>query len=121
MTKNIMYVLGIVLILVGLLGFFNNPVLGIFATDALHNIVHLASGLLAVILASRGEDQARKAALVLGIVYALVTILGFLSSGDKILGLITYNGADNYLHLLLAVVFLIFGLKKGGSSAPVGM
>lgn len=116
-----MYVLGIVLVVVGLLGFVNDPVLGIFETDTLHNLVHLASGILALVFASRGESQARMFALVLGIVYALVTVLGFLGDGDKILGLISYNSADNWLHLLLAVIFLIFGLKKGGSSAPAAM
>ncbi len=121
-TKNIMYVLGVILILVGLLGFVQDPVLGIFEVDTLHNLVHLASGILALVFASRGESQARMAALVLGIVYALVTVLGFLSGDNKILNLITINDADNYLHLVLAVIFLIFGLKKGGSSsAPVAM
>lgn len=116
-----MYVLGVVLVIIGVLGFFSGEtVLGIFAVDTLHNIIHLASGVLALIFASRGADQARTAALVLGIVYALVTILGFLG-GDSILGFIANNASDNWLHLVLAVVFLIFGMKKSGSSMPAAM
>lgn len=122
MAKTIMYIAGAVFIVIGLLGFVNNPILGIFQVDALHNIVHLASGILAFVFASQGESQARKFALILGVVYALVTILGFLTGDGKILGLITVNGADNWLHLVLAVVFLIVGLKKpamsGGMSSP---
>jgi hypothetical protein len=119
MTKNVMYVLGAVLIIVGLLGFINNPVLGIFKVDVLHNLVHLASGILAVVFAGMGASQAKTFAVILGVVYALVTILGFLS-GESVLGLITVNMADNVLHLVLAIVFLVIGLKKSsGGMAPM--
>lgn len=122
MAKTIMYVAGVVFIVLGLLGFVNDPILGIFEVDALHNIVHLASGILALIFASQGESQARMFALVLGVVYALVTILGFMTGEGKILGLISTNGADQWLHLVLTVVFLVVGLKKpamsGGMSSP---
>jgi hypothetical protein len=112
MAKTIMYIAGAVFIVLGLLGFVNDPILGIFDVDTMHNIVHLASGILALIFASQGESQARMFALVLGIVYALVTVLGFMTGEGKILGLVSVNGADNYLHLLLTVVFLFVGLKK---------
>lgn len=116
MAKSLMMIVGVVFILLGILGFFNDPILGIFDVDALHNIVHLASGILALIFASQGESQARTYALVLGIVYALLTVLGFLAGDDgKILGLVSNNSADNYLHLVLAIVFLVVGLKKPAS------
>ncbi len=117
MAKNILYVLGAVFIIIGLLGFvMDSPLLGLFAVDTLHNIVHLASGILALIFASRGDSQARMFALVLGIVYALVTVLGFLAGDDKILGLLIVNGADNILHLVLAIVLLAVGIRKPSSS-----
>jgi Domain of unknown function (DUF4383) len=124
MTKTIMYVAGAVFIVLGLLGFVNDPVLGIFDVNALHNIVHIASGVLALIFASQGESQARTFALILGIVYALVTVLGFLTGTGNILGLVATNGADNILHLVLAIVFIIVGLMKpktGGNSMANGM
>lgn len=121
MAKSIMYVAGVVFIVLGLLGFVNDPILGIFDVDALHNIIHLASGILALVFASQGESQARSYALILGIVYALITILGFMTGAGKVLGLVTVNGADNYLHLVLAVVFLIVGLKKPAMSSSSGM
>jgi len=116
MIKNVLYVLGAVFIIVGLLGFINHPVLGIFEVNTLHNLIHLASGILALIFAGMGESQAKTFAVVLGVIYALVTILGFLLGGN-ILGLIHTNMADNLLHLVLAVVFLAVGLG-GRSSAP---
>lgn len=117
MAKTIMRIAGVVFILLGVLGFFNDPILGLFDVDALHNIVHLASGILALIFASQGESQARTFALVLGVVYLLLTILGFLAGDDgKILGLVSNNSNDNYLHLVLTVVFLFVGLKKPATS-----
>ncbi len=119
-----MMVVGVVFIILGLLGFVNDPILGIFDVDLLHNLVHLASGILALVFASQGEAQARRFALILGVVYGLVTILGFLVGDGKILGLISTNGADNILHLVLTVVFLIVGLKKpamGNSSMSNNM
>lgn len=121
MAKTIMYIAGVVFIVLGLLGFVNDPVLGIFDVDALHNIIHLVSGILALVFASQGESQARMFALVLGIVYALVTILGFLTGDGKILGLVSVNGADNYLHLVLAIVFLVVGLKKSDATTSNNM
>ncbi len=117
MTKNTLYVFGIVLIILGLLGFINNPIFGLFRVDALHNIIHLASGILAIVFASMGEQQSRTFSVVFGVVYALVTVLGFINvgvsgTGHLIGSLIAINGNDNFLHLLFAIVLLALGLRK---------
>jgi hypothetical protein len=63
-----------------------------------------------------GPDKAAMFAKVLGLVYLLVTILGFLMvDKGSILGLIHINSTDNYLHLVLAVVLLYVGFGMGGS------
>lgn len=124
MTKNILTVLGAILILVGLLGFMQNPILGIFAVDTLHSLIHLASGILAIWFARQGAAQGMMLARVLGVVYLLVAALGFLqASSGKILGLITINGADNLLHVVLAAILLYvgFGMKSQSSPAPSPM
>jgi predicted small integral membrane protein len=120
MTKNILYVLGAVFILVGLLGFVMNPILGIFAVDTLHNIVHLVSGILAIWFARQGDAQGMMYAKVFGIVYLLVAVLGFTqASSGKILGLLAINGADNLLHVVLAAVLLYVGfMMKPAQSSP---
>jgi hypothetical protein len=119
MTKNVLYVLGAVFVIIGLLGFVNHPVLGIFEVNTLHNLIHLASGILALIFAGMAESQAKTFAVVLGVVYALVTLLGFLLGGN-VLGLIHVNMADNLLHLVLTVVLLATGLGGRSASAPAG-
>lgn len=98
-------IIGGVLLLVGILGFFNDPVLGLFDVSVFHNIIHLLTGgvLLAAALMNHGRN-ARTVNLVLGITYLVVTLLGFIAPGIlETLG-IAINMADNWLHLLLGVV-----------------
>ena len=102
-------VIGIVFVLIGLLGFFNNPVLGLFLVDPAHNIIHIVSGvvLLAGAYSSLGSSMALK---IVGIVYAIIAILGFfMVSNGMLLGFIAMNTADQWLHVVLAVVILLAG------------
>jgi hypothetical protein len=108
MDKTIVTILGVVFILVGLLGFVQNPILGIFAVDTLHNIIHIASGILALWAVNKGTEATITFAKVFGVVYGAVAVLGFLMP-SPLLGLITVNMADNLLHVVLAVVFLVIG------------
>lgn len=108
-------VIGATLVVAGIIGFFYNSsfdvgddtsrdaVFGILDVNAWHNLVHIASG--AVGLALMGSYAgARTYALGLGVVYVLVTILGFIAGdGDEIFNLIPINTEDNILHALIAV------------------
>lgn len=108
MTKKLVMVIGVVFILVGILGFFNDPVLGLFDVDLVHNFIHLGSGILALVFAMKGTYAAKTYAKVLGIVYGLVAVIGLFSE-DSILGLFTANSADDWLHVVLALVILAVG------------
>lgn len=112
LIKSVTWVLGIVLVAIGVLGFVNDPVLGIFEVDTIHNIVHLLSGIVAIGAAVSGESYARLYLIVFGIVYGVVAVLGFTMGGD-ILGLFTVNAADNYLHTAIALVSLGVGFGGG--------
>jgi hypothetical protein len=88
--------------------------LGIFAVNPLHNIIHLVTGLIALgALAYSGGAYLRWYALVFGVVYALVTVLGIVM-GSNILGLIPINPLDDVLHAVLA----IFGLAAYFMTSP---
>jgi len=116
-AKTYANILGAVLTLVGLLGFVSplapttsaaphGALLGIFAIDPLHNVIHLASGIVGLAAANAaGGAYARLYAGVFGAVYALVTIVGFIQ-GNTVLGLISVNLADNILHAAIAIVSL---------------
>jgi hypothetical protein len=115
-------VFGIVFVLIGLLGFFNNPVLGLFAVNPAHNLVHIVSGvvLLAGAYSSLGSSLALK---IIGIVYVIVAILGFVAVGadGMLLGFITMNDADKWLHVVLAVVILAAGFLLPEDDEAVAM
>ena len=121
MAKKINLTLGIILIIIGLWGFASSTVLGIFEVGLWHNMVHLITGILAVIFAFRG-DAGKTFLKVIGIIYLLIAIIGFFTGeGSMLLGFIEANNADDWLHLVLAVIFLwggFAGAKKMG--APMG-
>ena len=124
MVRTFTMTLGVVLLLVGILGFLLVPgegyLLGIFAVNATHNIVHVLSGILAIVAAYGG--WARTYCQAFGVVYLLVAILGFASIGGgtdhaMLLGLVHTNQADNILHVLLAVPLLYFGFAPAPAMA----
>lgn len=104
---------GVIFLVIGILGFVpgittNGHLLGIFEVDAMHNIIHVLTGILALAFA---KSSPRGFFKVFGIVYLLVTIIGF-AHGHSVVGLFGVNAADNVLHLLVAVIALSVGFKK---------
>lgn len=116
-------VFGYVFLAIGVLGFVpgitsGGNLLGIFEVDAVHNIVHLLTGVLALWAASGAGTNARLFFQVFGVVYAVVTVVGFIQ-GSTVLGIMAVNGADNLLHLVVAAVALYYGF--GRKEAAVGV
>jgi Domain of unknown function (DUF4383) len=115
-------IFGIVFLLVGVLGFVpgitttSQMLLGIFHVNAVHNIVHLLSGAVALITGLTSTAAARTYFRVFGIVYALVAILGFFTGYGLLLGLISNNMADTWLHVLIAIVALALGFAVQDTS-----
>ncbi len=111
---------GIIFVLVGILGFIpgitsNGHLLGIFEVNTLHNIIHLLTGIIALMVA--GDHMKSKSFFkIFGVVYGIVTIVGFLQ-GDNVLGLFGVNMADNLLHLVITVVALVLGFGGSKSSS----
>lgn len=118
MLRKAAMAVGVVFLLVGILGFIPGittdddgvkKLLGLFMVDATHNLVHIVSG-LAFLAASQKANLSRLVFQLMAVVYALVTIIGFVGGdGTHVLGFIHVNTADNYLHLLLTLAFAYFG------------
>ena len=121
------WIFGIVLLAVGILGFVpgitsaDGMLLGIFQVDAMHNIVHLLTGLIAIGAAMGTGMYASLYFKVFGVVYALVAILGFVMGGS-VLGMMM-NMADNLLHVLIAAfaLYVGFGMKESAMPMSMGM
>ena len=122
MAKKLALVFGIVFVIVGILGFIPNPIVGMtgfFLTDAVHNIVHLLVGIILLVISLKAAAKSAVALKVFGIIYLVLAIIGFFS-GSTILGLVAINGADNWLHLVLGIVIAAAGfMAKDSSPAPM--
>ena len=124
-------VFGVVFIIVAIAGFltpggmFMQPsdpamaakALGMFPVNLLHNIVHLVFGIWGL-AASRSWGGSKSFFVWAGVIYAILTVLAFISPTG--FGLVPLAGADIGLHCLLAIVMLGIGLtaKPVASAMP---
>jgi hypothetical protein len=114
----------VVFVIVGILGFIpgiatdapgkfvgddsDAELLGIFQTSILHNIVHLAFGLVGLALA-RTVDGARTYLIGGGIVYLALGVLGIVGGADWL----PTNTADQWLHFALGAGMITIGFVLG--------
>jgi Domain of unknown function (DUF4383) len=123
-------VIGGTLVVGGIVGFFYNSsfgsgdgtsrdaVLGILDVNGWHNVVHIASGAIGLLVA-RSFGGSRAYAIGLGAVYLLVALLGFLAgNGDEIFNLIPINTEDNFLHLLIGIAGVGAGVATPATLPP---
>ncbi len=117
-AKTAALVIGLLFIAVGLLGYVDNPVIGesataIFHADSVHNIVHIVSGVLFLLVAYASPANAAMFCKVFGTVYLLLGVIGLFRIGSDgmttLLGFLHVNGADNYLHIALGLAILLVG------------
>ena len=88
---------------------------GIFMVGPVHNVVHIASGIAALVCAG----AVRKYFQIFGIVYALVAVIGFFYGNTPLLGMMEHNVADIVLHVSIAVVALYLGFTaRNNDLAP---
>lgn len=113
MTKTLSYVFGVVVLALGVIGFFSDPIFGVFEVDAIHNSIYIALGL--ILLASAMKDSSMGAKIV-GVLALIVSILGFIPPSTSVLNLVETNTASSILQIVVAVVLLYSGFV--GSDAP---
>lgn len=114
MLKTLAIIFGLVFLAIGILGFFpdftpNGKLLGIFSVNNEHNIVHLVSGVVALICGLNSNYASKVYFIIFGLIYGAVAVLGFMHGDEKLFGLIAINAADNWLHAGIAVVSLYIG------------
>jgi hypothetical protein len=116
-------VVGAVLVIAGIIGFFYNStftsnesvhddVFGLLSVNGWHNVVHLVTGAVTLWAA---RAMPRRWAGIFGVVYLAVAIWGFIiGDGESILSIVPVNTADNVLHVLLGIT----GLGVYAATAP---
>ena len=117
MVKSFTLVLGVVLLGVGIWGWTtggHDHNLIIFGINFKHNVVHILSGVVALLAALAGAKYARLYCLIFGAVYGLVAIAGFLNI-SRAVSVLNLNRADNMLHLAIAASCLWVGFQAKDS------
>src|SRR4051794_37196115 len=116
---------GIVFLLVGILGFVpgitthyddlslaghmsDAKLVGIFQVSILHNLIHVAYGVVGLLVASRPRPAALYL-LVGGIVYGVVWLYGLLVEQNSDANFVPLNSADNWLHFVLFLAMVALG------------
>ncbi|HEY1604799.1 MAG TPA: DUF4383 domain-containing protein [Allosphingosinicella sp.] len=137
-TRTFATIFGIVFIIVGIVGFIPGltPMPGmamdadsnvkmttlfgyeltLFPVNVLHDIVHLLFGIWGL-LAARSLAGARTYFRGVAIIYALLTIMGFIPALRTTFGLIPLYGNDIWLHAVLAIVAAYFGWMNRDGAA----
>jgi hypothetical protein len=98
-----------------------SELLGLFQVSVLHNIVHLAFGLVGLALA-RTYEGARTYLVGGGVVYLVLWIYGLLIDKTSDANFVPLNKADDWLHfaLGLGMIGLGFLLSRDGSRRVAG-
>ncbi|GGT84411.1 DUF4383 domain-containing protein [Streptomyces coeruleorubidus] len=120
---------GVVFLLVGVLGFIPGittdygsmefashesgaELLGLFQVSILHNLVHLAYGLVGLALA-RTAGGAYSYLLVGGAVYLVLWVYGLSVGHDSDANFVPLNTADDWLHFALGIAMIGLALALG--------
>jgi Domain of unknown function (DUF4383) len=122
-------VVGAAFILVGILGFIpgittnvgdmkfsghESPaeLLGLFQVSILHNIVHLAIGIVGLVAASTWEGS-RLYLVGGGALYLALAVYGWIIDRASDANFVPMNPADNVLHVLLGAGMIVLGVVLG--------
>ncbi|MGH8899218.1 MAG: DUF4383 domain-containing protein [Egibacteraceae bacterium] len=119
MVKLFAKIVGVVLLLLGVVGLFTGGhLLGLVNVDGVEDVIHLVTGgLLAYVGFAGTEALAKTVVLVLGVVYAIVGIVGFFV--PKFFGLApaSFNVWDNLVHLAVGVIAILVAQMAPGRIA----
>jgi hypothetical protein len=120
MTINrVFQIVGAILLVAGIAGLVipGNNTLG-FPTNTLHDFIHIGTGVIWLFAGSQRGATFRNIALVFGVVYGLVTLMGFLAPSttgalmaDDPNATLATMMPDNLLHILLTALALYAGLS----------
>ncbi len=114
MYKKWAKVFGIIFIVIGILGFIpgitmHSYLFGVFHVNAAHNILHLATGLIAYWTSRTSMKASQMFFQIFGIIYIVIALLGFGYGSRDILGFLASNRADTWLRLFVGLIFLYCG------------
>ena len=107
--KTFALILGLVLLLVGILGFFDNSLVGddgLFGTNTFQDVLHLIAGAFGVYVGTKGIGPGFN--MTIGWIGIILGVLGFIGPiADLFASLLNINTAITVLHLAIGIICLI--------------
>lgn len=86
-----------------------SELLGLFQVSILHNIVHLAIGIIGLVVAATWEG-ARLYLVGGGAIYLALAIYGWIVERGSDANFVPMNNADNVLHVILGAGMILLGI-----------
>ena len=111
LVKPLTKILGILFVILGLLGFFVDPLL-FFNFETMQNVTYLIAG-LAGLASTTNYSYSRLYLIILGVVFSGFGIVGFVNGGD-VLDIFRSNASENTVHLIVGVLGIGVGLASRG-------
>ena len=110
MAKTVAKILGVILLLVGILGFTHLlDSLGAHLSPV-HNLVHIISGVISLYFGFAGSlGGAKSFCTIFGLVYLLLGLVGMVK-GDLMIGPLMLGKVDHGIHLIVGAAYLAGGL-----------
>lgn len=117
MLKWIAYVFAVIFIgiaFAGEFGFFmkDGALLGVFALNSWHNLIHALSGVAAAIAGFMGNTASMWYFRVFGVVYLAIALMGLFYGPGLMFGYVANNYADVGLHVVLGGVATWLGFCR---------
>ncbi len=111
MAKTYSLVVGVVLLLVGIVGFVKSEegLLGL-QFSLVHNLIHALSGVIGIWAGmSKTTGNAKKFAQIFGVVYTLVALVGFVGQPAFVTEMLNLNTPYNVIHLAVGLLGILAG------------
>lgn len=116
--KRLAFIFGGFYIFLALASVYPNDIIGhnaLFATDFLHNFIHLLVGFVLVGIALWNHFLLPRVIRTVGGILVVLAILGAWFTGidiGKIMGLLTANGLGHIVHLVTGIVCIVVGTHE---------
>jgi len=121
-VQRVAQIFGVIFLIIGIAGFFFSMsmdeamLLGMFPVNVVHNIVHLLFGLWGL-AAARSFAGAKSYAQIVGVIYLVLAVLGFVDPTG--FGLVPIGGNDIWLHAAIGLVLSYVGFTARADQATV--
>lgn len=114
MLRTLAVLYGIAFIVLGILGFLpeftpKGLLLGYLLVNPVHNVIHLATGIIALFCGLSNSLASKIFFIVFGVLYIAFAGYGFYEGQGMLFDLIAINPADNIFHAAVGLVSLYFG------------